>query len=131
MLRAWTEAVQNKTDYNTTYRILRHDGVYRDFDVHGVPVRLEDGTIHEWVGCSTDVTERKQAEESLRLFRALMDQSSDAIMVAVPQTGRFLDVNEIGSARLGYTRAEMLSESVSDNGEASGNSKHAGRRDRS
>ena len=36
----------------------------------------------------------RQAEESLRLFRKLIDESNDAIEVVDPETLRFLDVNE-------------------------------------
>ncbi len=48
------------------------------------------------------------------LFRALIDQSNDAIEVVDPITGRYLDVNESACQRLGYTRQEMLSMNVSD-----------------
>ena len=114
VLRVWREAVQNQTEYNAGYRLRRHDGVYRDFAVHGVPVRLKDGRIRDWVGCCIDITENKRVAESLKLFRALMDQSSDAIEVIDPQTGRFLDVNETAGRRLGYSREEMLCKSVPD-----------------
>jgi PAS domain-containing protein len=43
-----------------------------------------------------DTTERKLAEEGLKLFRALIDHSSDGIYVMDPATRRFLDVNESG-----------------------------------
>ncbi len=114
VVKAWAEAVRNQTDYNTGYRLRRHDGVYRDFVVHGVPVRREDGGVHEWVGCCMDITEQKRADESLKLFRALIDQSSDAIEVIDPQTGRLIDVNETAGQRLGYSREEMLSMSIPD-----------------
>jgi two-component system cell cycle sensor histidine kinase/response regulator CckA len=55
-----------------------------------------------------------QSEESLKLFRALVEQSNDAIMVIDPRTGRFLDCNETAWKRLGYTREELLSIGVTD-----------------
>jgi PAS domain S-box-containing protein len=58
--------------------------------------------------------ERKRAEESLVLFRRLIDHSSDGIEVVDPQTGRFLDVNERTCEQLGYSREEMLSMSLPD-----------------
>jgi len=57
----------------------------------------------------SEIAERKQAVESLKLFRTLMDRSNDAIEVIDAQTGRFLDVNETACRRLGYSRNEMLS----------------------
>ena len=50
---------------------------------------------------------RRQADEELHLFRALVDQSEDGFEVIDPASGRFLDVNEKGCQRLGYTRAEF------------------------
>jgi diguanylate cyclase (GGDEF)-like protein/PAS domain S-box-containing protein len=61
-----------------------------------------------------DITERRQAEESLKLFRLLLDQSNDAIEVVELGTMRLLDVNEKACTSLGYTREELLSMSVFD-----------------
>ena len=58
-------------------------------------LRLQSETLEHVNG---ELTMRNEAlvtsEKSLKLFRALMDQSNDAVMVMDPQTGRFLDVNE-------------------------------------
>ncbi len=59
-----------------------------------------------------DITERKRTEESLLLFRALIDRSNDSIEVIDPETGRFLDVNETACLAHGYTRDEYLTLSV-------------------
>jgi two-component system cell cycle sensor histidine kinase/response regulator CckA len=61
-----------------------------------------------------NITERKQVEEALKLFRTLIDRSNDIIEVVDPVTGRFLDVNERGCLDLGYTREEVLELSVFD-----------------
>ena len=57
---------------------------------------------------------KRRAEESLMLFRTLLDRSNDAIEVVDAETGRFLDVNETGCQRLGYSRDEMLSMGLAD-----------------
>jgi PAS domain S-box-containing protein len=59
-----------------------------------------------------DVTQRKQAEKSLRLFRTLIDHSRDAIEVVDPETLRFIDFNERACLDLGYTREELLLMSI-------------------
>ena len=41
-----------------------------------------------------EITERKQVEKSLGLFRELIDQSSDAVFFIDPETGHFLGVHE-------------------------------------
>jgi len=61
-----------------------------------------------------DITDRKEAERSLRLFRTLIDHSNDAVEVIDPETLRFLDVNEKACTDLGYTREELLSLTVYD-----------------
>ena len=61
-----------------------------------------------------DVTGRKKTEESLRLFRSLLDQATDAIEVLDPETGRFLDCNQRAHSGLGYTRDELLALNVLD-----------------
>jgi len=64
--RAWREAIKTKTKYEVEYRVRRHDGVYRIFEVQGVPVLRENGSVLEWVGTSIDITERKKLQDSLR-----------------------------------------------------------------
>lgn len=79
-----------------------------------VPFLNEQGKPVQYVAIRTEITQRKQVEESLRLFRSLVDQSSDTFEVIDPETGSFLDVNEKGPAELGCTRAEYLSMRVTD-----------------
>ena len=76
--------------------------------------KLQTGRSRLLVGAMHDITERKAAEESLRLFRELVDHANDAIEVVDPDTGRFLDVNRKGCELHGYTREEYLALSTSD-----------------
>jgi|GEM_PF-227943 len=59
-----------------------------------------------------DVTERKEREQELELFRTLLDNTNDSILVIDPQTGEFLDANETACRRLGYDRDELIGLSV-------------------
>ena len=60
-----------------------------------------------------DVTERKRAEETLRLAQFAMDHGSDAAFW-VGSDGQFLYVNEAACRSLGYTREELLALTVHD-----------------
>lgn len=73
-MEVWSQAVAAQSDYKTEYRIRRADGRYRDFSVRGMPVLEPDGTIREWVGTCTDITEHKQADEQLREMNASLEQ---------------------------------------------------------
>jgi PAS domain S-box-containing protein len=72
------------------------------------------GAVTGIIGVILDITERKRAEEELKLFRTLLDHAKDSIEVIDPHTGRFLDGNEMAWASLGYTRSELLSLTVPD-----------------
>ncbi len=91
---------------------VRHDGTSFDAEVSlnrgGAP---EAGYLQAIV---REISERKQAEESLKLFRMLIDQSNDGIQVVDLGTMRLLDVNARVCSSLGYTREELLSMHVYD-----------------
>lgn len=61
----WAHAVQTRSYYATEYRVRRQDGEYCHFMVRGVPILNKDGSIREWVGACTNVTEWKQVQEEL------------------------------------------------------------------
>jgi len=60
--QVWMEAVQTKSLLEIEYQIRRADGNYRYFQVRGVPLLDEDGSIREWIGTCTDIHDRKQTE---------------------------------------------------------------------
>jgi PAS domain S-box-containing protein len=64
--RLWQEAMRDKHAYENELRIWTRQGNYRHFHVHAVPVLAPDGSVYEWVGANTDITERKRAEDALR-----------------------------------------------------------------
>ena len=74
-----------------------------------VPLKNDREEITGAINCFYDISERKRSREWLKLFRALIDRSSEAIEVVDPQTARFLDVNAKGCQDLGYSRSEFLS----------------------
>jgi PAS domain S-box-containing protein len=90
----WRQAIGEKSDYETEYRLRRSDGVYRYFLARGVPVFTEGGRIREWVGTCLDITERVRAEATL-----LQSQEDLNRAQAVAQTG---------SWRLDVQRDELL-----------------------
>ncbi len=111
---AFTEkAISEQRNHEVEYRMIAADG--RSVWLHEiVNVIVENGVTIELVGVSGDITARKRTEESMALFRKLIDGSNDAIEVIDPITMHFLDINEKACLDLGYHRDEMLSMTVYD-----------------
>ena len=61
-----------------------------------------------------EVAERRRAEKEKSLFKKLINNSSDTIVIADPESGQFLDVNDAMCEALGYTREEILKLRVVD-----------------
>ncbi len=62
----WLENWNDKTEHDNYFRLCRHDGVYRDFYCHAVPIFDENGIFQYFQGFNLDVTERKEMEEQVR-----------------------------------------------------------------
>ena len=65
-LQAWMRAVETKNLYEVEHRLRAADGSYRHFWVRAVPVLATDGSIREWVGTHTDISDRVQVLEALK-----------------------------------------------------------------
>jgi PAS domain S-box-containing protein len=75
----WAQAVKTRSYYATEYRVRRHDGEYCHFLVRGVPILKEDGSIREWVGTCTNITEWKHVQEELFNSRQMLQLVLDTI----------------------------------------------------
>ena len=112
--KAVADARQSRKPYTAEFRVVRLDGTVRWVAATGQFYYLANGDPERMLGMAVDMTERRRSEEALRLFRKLIDQTTDAIEVVDPKTLHFLDVNDKSCRDLGYTRDELLSLKVSD-----------------
>jgi PAS domain S-box-containing protein len=99
-------ARRDRTPYVCEHRILRPDGAVRTFQSRGAVIVDDLGQPVKLVGTAQDITERKQAEEALARYAALIDSSGDAI-VAQSLEGRILTWNPGAERLYGYTSEEM------------------------
>jgi PAS domain S-box-containing protein len=62
-LQAWLEAARTGRNYEIEHRFLMLDGSARWQLTRALPVRGPDGQVTRWFGTSTDVDDKKRAEE--------------------------------------------------------------------
>jgi PAS domain S-box-containing protein len=70
---AWSEAMQERACYESEYRVWHTSGEYRWMQVRAVPLLNTDGSVREWVGTNTDITEKKRTELALHEARLRTD----------------------------------------------------------
>ena len=64
--RVFTQAITSGEPYDFEARIRRFDGVYRWFQIRGLPLRDTGRHIARWYVLLTDIDDRKRAEDDLR-----------------------------------------------------------------
>jgi PAS domain S-box-containing protein len=98
--------------YDIEYRVRKKDGTYRYWWARGTAVRDEKGNSYRWIGAITDVTERKRAEEALRVseehYRTLFGETLDGICLADAETGIIIDCNQALATLVCRERAELI-----------------------
>ncbi len=57
--------LKTKTEHYNYFRLRRHDGVYRDFYCHAVPIFDDQNQFKYFQGYNLDITEQKKAEKEL------------------------------------------------------------------
>ena len=68
--RAINDAISERSEYEIEFRILLPSGVVKNLYSVGHPVLDASGNLVQFVGSTSDITERKQAEEALRQAHA-------------------------------------------------------------
>lgn len=110
-VETWRAAIASGKPMEAEARLRRADGQYRWLLIRNVPQHDKSGKIVKWYGKSTDIDDRKRAEESLRdtetRFRAFVDHATDAFFVH-DKEGRIIEANRQACESLGYTREELI-----------------------
>lgn len=93
------------------FEYSRVDGTGRRHwaSLRGRPVFDDHGRFCGYRGTGLNITARKQAEESMRRFRAALDVSPDLVVLIDPVKMQYVDANEAAVRVLGYSREELLS----------------------
>ena len=106
------EAVRRGEDARMEYCLRRPDGAARWLELRGITLRDELGCPVLLVGITTDITERKRADEALReseeKFSKVFKASPHRIAISTLDEGRYIDVNDAVLSHTGYERSEMI-----------------------
>jgi PAS domain S-box-containing protein len=94
-------------------RIVRRDGTIRYILARRRIVKDESGHIVTRYGIHQDITERKQAEETMRKYQLLSEGSRD-IMLFVHTDGRIFEANKAAEIAYGYSKEELLALNIRD-----------------
>jgi PAS domain S-box-containing protein len=70
--QVFARSITSGNPYDFEARLRRFDGVYRWFQVRGLPVRDANGRILRWCSLLTDIDERKRAEDALKRSEAFL-----------------------------------------------------------
>jgi PAS domain S-box-containing protein len=80
--RELEEAAQAKRPYAMSYRVVLPDGSVRHLRSLGRPIPAEAGAVDEYIGTSTDISERVQAEAALLARQEMLDLAQKAARAA-------------------------------------------------
>jgi PAS domain S-box-containing protein len=92
---------------------VRKDGGQRIVNLVVTAKRDVDNGVIGYLGIASDITERKQAEEALRLAKFSVDRAADAVYW-IDLQAKILDANEAASRMLGYSKDELCAMTVHD-----------------
>ena len=110
-LEKWFVDMPAGQPYEDEMRLRRADGEYRWFLVRTVPLRDHEGNIVKWYGTSTDIEDRKRAEDALResedRLRLVVDTIPAIVWSALPD-GSVDFVNDRWLKYTGLSRRESL-----------------------
>ncbi len=107
---ALLERQENQERAVYEYRLLKEDGTYAWMRSERILIRDEEGNPSEYIGSWSDVTEQKNAEETLKLsetrYRDLYESMMDAY-VSVEMDGRIRQFNQVYQQMVGYEPDEL------------------------
>ena len=114
-MELWLFAIANQTPFEIEHRVRRWDGEYRLMSARAIPLFNDDGSLREWVGLHTDVTEIRKDEANLRrseeFNRRILENNQDCIKV-IDLDGRLLYMNDNGKKLLGIADFTQYDQSL-------------------
>ena len=109
LIKKWQAAMISGQPDEVEGRFRRYDGVYRWFLIRAEPFRDESGKIVRWYGTSTDIDDRKRAEDELKRsearYRVVVETANDAV-ISINESGIIILANPATKRIFGRDTAE-------------------------
>jgi PAS domain S-box-containing protein len=96
-IRIYTPAFEARAPFLMELRLRGSDGAYRWFLDSAIPRYGVDGTFAGYIGCSFDITERKNAEDLIRQSQAALEVSHREVQQLA---GRLIEAQDAERARI-------------------------------
>lgn len=113
--KIWAHATATGYNYDMEYRIRKKNGEYCWVYVRGVGLKYPDGTIREFVGALSDITERKEAQQAIQdsadRLRAVFDTVVDGI-ITIDVHATIQGFNKSAQRIFGYAASEVIGRNV-------------------
>jgi PAS domain S-box-containing protein len=103
VIAARARCIETGDIYQIEHRCRGVDGIYRWFQVRGLPVRDAEGAITTWYLLLTDIEDRKKAEEALRSNERNLNLIINTIPASIHVLGTDGSVLFVNQAVLHYT----------------------------
>lgn len=106
-LREVRLAIKEKRSCRAILRNYKKDGTLFWNDLSITPINNSKGTVTHFIGIQNDITKRMQAEQELKHWARIFDESLNEIYIFDTQSLNFINVNHGAQKNIGYTLNEL------------------------
>jgi diguanylate cyclase (GGDEF)-like protein/PAS domain S-box-containing protein len=103
----WYTAFESSQTFSSEYRVATSTGHIKNVLGRAIANYDESGVLQGYVGTLTDITERKQNEENLRLTSRVFESTLEGIMITNVDRA-IIEVNNAFTQITGYSREEVI-----------------------
>ena len=108
-ISVYIPAFEGRRPFLFEFRLRRSDGAYRWMLASGIPKYGVDRSFEGYIGCSIDITERKEAEDRIREHRIALEVSHREIQHLA---GRLIEGQDAERARIARDLHDDVSQQI-------------------
>ena len=107
----WRKTIDGMGNFEIDFRFFSPDGIITWVSTRAVPLMDDKKNTVGFIGTVTNISDRKQAEDSLRRMSRVFMDSADPIIIE-DLDGKIIDLNDEAESVYGWNREELLGNSV-------------------